>query len=64
MSATKTCLTVEQMGAELGVSRPKAYELVHRDDFPKVILGRRIVIPREAFEVWLAAQIQAASTTN
>ena len=62
MNGTKTCLNVEQVGAELGISRPKAYELVHRDDFPKIVLGRRIIVPREAFEAWLGDQVHATAT--
>lgn len=40
----------------LGISRPVAYELVHRTDFPSLRVGRRILIPRSALEGWLERQ--------
>jgi len=49
-------LSVEQMRQLLGVSRPKAYELVHTQGFPVVRLGRAIRIPREALMEWIGQQ--------
>lgn len=40
----------------LGISRPVAYELVHRADFPAIRVGRRILIPKNALERWLEQQ--------
>ena len=56
MNEQKLTITVDEVAAELGICRPVAYELVHRDDFPVVHVGRRLVIPREAFVRWLEAQ--------
>ena len=49
-------LTVEQLQDFLGISRPKAYELVHTKGFPTVRLGRAIRVPREALMRWLEEQ--------
>lgn len=43
----RLCITVEEMGKQLGISRAAAYELVQRKDFPAMKLGRRILVPIE-----------------
>lgn len=49
----KAAINVGEMAEMLGISKPKAYELVNREDFPKITLGRRIIIPVETFMKWL-----------
>lgn len=49
----KSTMTVTEMAQQLGISRPIAYELAKRKDFPALRIGRRILIPRAAFELWL-----------
>lgn len=49
-------LSVDEMAATLGISRPKAYELVHSDGFPRINVGRRIRIPRTSLERWIETQ--------
>lgn len=44
------------MGDVLGVSRASAYDLVKREGFPAVIIGRRILIPISSLERWLEEQ--------
>ena len=44
----------------LGVSRSVAYCLVNRQDFPSIRVGRKILIPRDAFEKWLEVQTEDA----
>jgi excisionase family DNA binding protein len=46
--------SVEEVAAQLGVSRGLAYELARRGEIPVLKLGRRMVIPRAAFDEWLA----------
>jgi excisionase family DNA binding protein len=53
MSNGDSVLTVEEVGKRLRISRPLAYQLVAREDFPKLHLGRRILIPVDAFEAWI-----------
>lgn len=53
----KAVLNVDELAVYLGVSRPKAYELAHSDGFPRVTVGRRILIPAAALEQWLANQV-------
>ncbi len=48
--------TVEEIGKILGVGRNSAYDLVHIKGFPKIQIGRKIVVPKEAFNTWLNSQ--------
>jgi excisionase family DNA binding protein len=49
-------LRVDHLQQILGLSKAKAYELVHRHGFPAVRFGRAIRIPKDAFIQWLKAQ--------
>ncbi len=49
----KLTLNVSELAVKLGISRPKAYELARRDDFPSIRVGRRIVVTVAALERWL-----------
>ena len=50
----KLTVSVDEMAAMLGISRPVAYELTKRNGFPAVrISERRIVIPVDALKRWL-----------
>lgn len=44
----------------LGIGRSTAYCLVNRRDFPTIRVGRKILIPRDAFERWLEVQTAEA----
>lgn len=56
MNEQKTTITVAEVASELGVCLPAAYALVHQGGFPVVHVGRRLVVPREAFVRWLNEQ--------
>ena len=45
----KATISVQQLSDQMGISLPKAYELVRRDDFPSIRIGTRILIPTDAF---------------
>lgn len=49
-------MTVADLQQALGIGRRHAYELVNRADFPTIRLGKKIVIPRDAFMRWLDKQ--------
>jgi hypothetical protein len=42
-------LTVRDISNITGLSLGKAYELCHFKHFPKIIIGKRIIIPKQAF---------------
>lgn len=50
--------TVEEMAAALGIGRSKAYELIHRADFPKMQMGRIVRIPIEPLKEWVYKQAE------
>lgn len=45
---------VEEAGRMLGISRGAAYQAVQRGELPSIRIGKRIVIPRAAFDRLLA----------
>lgn len=57
----KLTITVEEMANVVGVSRPKAYELIHKEGFPAVRIGRRVVIPIDGLKRWLEEQAISVS---
>lgn len=40
----------------LGVSKSAAYDLLHREDFPTLRIGKRLLVVASQFDAWLAAQ--------
>ena len=59
----KMCMTVPEVAQVMGISRPTAYMLANRKDFPAIRLGKRILIPREPFETWLKTQLHRGVAT-
>ena len=51
-------LSVTDMAKFLGISRTNAYEPIHTEGFPKIQLGKRIVIPKDKLLEWLNNQIK------
>ena len=49
----KTTMSVQELSSQMGISLPKAYELVRTPRFPSIRIGTRILIPIEAFREWL-----------
>lgn len=54
----KILMTMADFLSEMPVSKNTAYALVNRADFPKIRVGRKILIPRDAFLRWLDAQTE------
>lgn len=51
-------LSVPEVAAVLGISRAGAYELVHSASFPKIKIGKRILVPKDKLIEWLDAQVE------
>lgn len=49
----KATMSVQELSAQMGISLPKAYELVKTPGFPTIRVGTRILIPIEAYREWL-----------
>lgn len=52
----KDVLTVKDIIEFLGISRAKAYELVHSKEFHTVRVGTRILIPKKSIQKWLEGE--------
>ena len=52
----KATMSVRELSMSMGISLPKAYELVKRPGFPVLRIGSRILIPKAAVEEWLKAE--------
>ena len=46
-------LCADDVAAVLGISRTNAYLLFHREDFPALHIGKRLLVPRDKFIVWI-----------
>ena len=49
----KSTMSVQELARQMGISLPKAYELVKEPGFPTIRIGTRILIPVEGFQNWL-----------
>ena len=49
---------IPEIAVLLDINVIKAYELAKRKDFPTVRIGRRILVPKQAFYKWLNDQAQ------
>ena len=53
-----------ELASILGISRNKAYELANRNDFPKYRVGKKIIISKKHFIVWMDAQFGDTATLS
>lgn len=49
----KTTMSVQELSAHMGISFPKACELVKTPGFPTIRVGTRILIPVEPYREWI-----------
>lgn len=49
----RTTLTIPEVATMLGINEAAGYELAKQEGFPSLLVGRRIIVPRAAFERWL-----------
>lgn len=52
----KATMSVQELSMQMGISMPKAYELVKSPGFHVIRIGTRILIPIEAYKQWLFRQ--------
>ena len=57
----KVVLTVQEVQQLTGLGKNTVYQMVNRADFPKLRVGKRILIPCDAFMRWLEAQTENVS---
>ena len=46
-------LNAEIVARLLGVGQASAYELMHEKDFPTIRIGKRLVVPKDKFLIWV-----------
>ena len=46
-------LNAEDVQSVMNISRAGAYQLMHRADFPTIVIGKRMVVPRAKFVEWV-----------
>lgn len=47
-------LTVEEAGKRVGLGRSASYGAVRRGELPVIRIGRKLLVPEKALELWLA----------
>lgn len=52
----KITYNATELAEILGISVSGAYDLFHREDFPTLRIGRRLLVTKDNFEQWLATQ--------
>ena len=57
----KSVMSVQELARQMGISLPKAYELVKETGFPTIHIGTRILIPTEGFHDWLRQKSNGAA---
>ena len=52
-------MTVREVSAALGIALNQTYEAIHRGEIPSIRIGRRLVVPKVAFERMLTGDVAA-----
>ena len=55
----KSTMSVQELSAHMGISLPKANELVKEPGFPTLRIGTRILIQVEGFKAWLRTKSES-----
>ena len=50
-------LTIPQVAKVLSISRAGAYELAHSRNFPAMLIGSRIVVPKDRLLTWVDQKV-------
>lgn len=53
MNELPTVLNASQLAEMLGISRAGAYNLMHREDFPTLLIGKRMLVPKDKLLAWI-----------
>jgi predicted DNA-binding transcriptional regulator AlpA len=53
MNPQSAVLNANQLAEALGISRAGAYQLMHREDFPTLQIGKRLLVPRDKLQLWI-----------
>lgn len=56
-------LSANQLASVLGISRASAYCLMHSKGFPTLVIGKRMMVPKDQLLLWMNRQIPAGPET-
>ena len=56
--------TLDDVAVSLSLSKPMVYKLLTIEDFPKISIGRKYVIPVRELEDWLTSHVGDAYFTK
>lgn len=56
-STLSLLMSAEEAAHQLGISRPTVFQLAHREDFPSIKIGKRLLISRAGLEDWVNKQV-------
>ena len=48
--------TIKELAKVLKISKSNAYQLARTPGFPKIKIGKRILVPKEELKKWLISQ--------
>lgn len=51
-------ISIPEVARRLGISKPTAYTLARRADFPSFSIGNRVLVYEAGFEAWVKAQAE------
>ena len=46
-------LNADDIAKALNISRGNAYILLHREDFPTLLIGKRMLVPKDKLLAWI-----------
>ena len=46
-------LNVNDLSSAIGIAPSSCYELMHEKDFPTIRIGKRLVVPKDKFLIWV-----------
>ena len=55
--AGRQTLTIAEAAKALGIGRNQAYEAAHRGEIPTIKIGKRLLVPKLAFEKLLSGDV-------
>lgn len=56
-------LNAEDIQSVMNISRAGAYQLMHREDFPTILIGKRMVVPKDKFLIWVTENVNKQQIT-
>jgi excisionase family DNA binding protein len=62
--AERKTMSIEEAARLLGIGRNSAYDAAARGDIPTIRIGKRILVPRAAFERLLSGEHKVAGAAQ